>query len=934
MIQPACVISRGAIGLLIWMLWGSNLALSQVVGDTTLPRPSQVGNQGNALVITDGTEAGTNLFHSFREFSVPNGRTASFRGVDPAITHIFSRVTGSRISRIDGTIEVLRSDGSLSAANLFLLNPNGIVFGRNASLNVGGSFLATTANRINFADGTPFSAVTPQLALLTISLPVGLQFGRNPGNIVNRSTQVIRDTQGNPALFDGESYPGGLQVRPDRTVALVGGNVDLLGGYLFTASGRIELGSVISPGQVSLSTIDEGWRLGYEGIQKFGRIRLSQGGSVDTSGSIAVDAGVGGGGAIQIQAGQVSLTDGSQILSVTEGTASGQRLSIHAIDSITLSGIVSGINSGFSTTTVGSGNAGDVLVSTRSLIIQDGASVNSITNANGKSGSLNIRASDAVILDSAQPNFGTGLVTQTGSDASGNVGDIRIRTGRLMIRNASLGSLTLSSGRGGDVSIQAQSIDILGNGLLYSQTQGNGVAGRAGNITLQTQQLRSQEGGAISSTTFGSGRAGDITVKATDIAMAGILLLSNGQPQLSPEGLTFPGGIFSGPDVRAIGNGGQILVETQRLRLSGGAVLQTNTYGSGAAGNLTVRAREAIEISGTAPNALSPTGLLAVSGGLPGQNFRAVRQATGAGGNLNITTRQFTVREGAVVAVSSINPQATGAGRLQIRAQNILLDRGLVDAQTESGSGANIDIRQAEVLLLRRNSAITTSAGTESGGGTGGNIDIQSNFILANPDENSDITANAIRENAGNITLNEKALIGIAPQEQQTIESDITASSEFGNSGVISFNTPRIDPTRGLVALASDPVDASQLIDRQCTAGNEPAQRLASEFVMSGRGGLPPSPTDLGTTQAVLTDWATLDAKPVPPANRLPPPVAFREGVSEADRSSHAGTIAEAQGWVIDKSGVVILTTQATGRSYPSELAPACAAQLSQTHHP
>jgi filamentous hemagglutinin family protein len=163
-----------------------------------------------------------NLFHSFREFSVPTGGRAFFKNAD-TIQNIFTRVTGGSISNIDG---ILKANGS---ANLFLLNPNGIIFGPNASLNIGGSFLGTTANSINFADGTSFSATNPQAnPLLTISIPTSLQFGANPGQIVNQSAIVSAQKDSG----QGNEKPIGLKVvSPGQTLGLVGGDVVLPGGF-------------------------------------------------------------------------------------------------------------------------------------------------------------------------------------------------------------------------------------------------------------------------------------------------------------------------------------------------------------------------------------------------------------------------------------------------------------------------------------------------------------------------------------------------------------------------------------------------------------------------------------------------------------------------------------------------------------------------------
>ncbi|WP_336884932.1 filamentous hemagglutinin N-terminal domain-containing protein [Nostoc punctiforme] len=142
-----------------------NSAIAQITQDGTLPTNSQVTPQGNITIIEGGTRAENNLFHSFEQFSVPTGITAHFQNPTD-IQNIISRVTGKSISNIDG---ILKADGT---ANLFLINPNGIIFGNNASLQINGSFVASTASSLNFADGTKLSATDPRTTpLLTVSVP-------------------------------------------------------------------------------------------------------------------------------------------------------------------------------------------------------------------------------------------------------------------------------------------------------------------------------------------------------------------------------------------------------------------------------------------------------------------------------------------------------------------------------------------------------------------------------------------------------------------------------------------------------------------------------------------------------------------------------------------------------------------------------------------
>ncbi|AFZ02486.1 filamentous hemagglutinin family outer membrane protein [Calothrix sp. PCC 6303] len=238
---------------------------AQVIPDATLK--TTVLENGNNFTITEGNRVGNNLFHSFRQFSIPSKGSAFFNNTSD-IQNIFSRVTGGSISNIDGLIQ---ANGS---ANLFLLNPSGIIFGQNASLNIGGSFVGTTANSIKFADGVEFSATNPSaIPLLTISIPIGLQLGQNTGNITVQGTghSITADFF---APADRRNNPIGLQVNAGNTLALIGSGVNLSGGIVTTnGGGHLEVGSV-SDGLVRLNSTSMGLVADYSAIKQFQDINL------------------------------------------------------------------------------------------------------------------------------------------------------------------------------------------------------------------------------------------------------------------------------------------------------------------------------------------------------------------------------------------------------------------------------------------------------------------------------------------------------------------------------------------------------------------------------------------------------------------------------------------------------------------------------------
>jgi filamentous hemagglutinin family protein len=802
---------------------------AQITGDQTLRNSSTVTTEDANSIITGGTQTGSNLYHSFSEFSVPTNGIASFQDVAPEIENVITRVTGAP-SNIDGLIEVLQPNGAVSSANFFLLNPKGITFSSNASLNIGGSFIVSTASSLHFADNTQFSTDLGQIEpLLSMNVPVGLQFGVNPGRLLNQS-QI------------------GLQILPSKTLALVGGDVVLEGGFMIAPAGRIELGSVASSSFVSLNPTNSGWSLGYTQVQNFQNVKLSQGSIVDVSGEAN--------GNIQIQGKQVAIADGSFIIAAVESQHGGE-IFIHASDLT--------INSSLIGTRTDNGIGANVTIATGKLLIINGQ-VLAETLGEGHGGELNITASESVKV----------------------VGGFQIPQ------------------ENGD-------FEYIPSGLLTRSD--NNATGAAGNLSLTTNRLIIQDGAQIGSVTVGAGNTGNVTVRASEIEVVGIARTPEGEP-ISDAGLPFPSGLFASAEEGSSGNGGNLEVTTDRLSIRDGAVVQTTTFGSGDAGNLTIQEAQSIEVAGTVnvEGENLKSGLFANSGGLPGTGLPAIFDATGRGGNLKIQTDELIVRDGAIVAVSSVNetPEAQGAGTLQVDAQTIRLDNGEIVANTASGEGGNINLNVQD-LFLRRSSEISTTAGIEGAGGNGGDISINNaRFIIAAPNENNDIKANAFLGQGGKVTIDAQNIFGLIVRSLEDLQtllgtsdpaqldpvqlssSDITAISQTNPelSGEVVINTPDVDPSRGAVVLPQNLVDVSGLIAQGCAAENVANE---SQFVVTGRGGLPPNPGEVLNSDDVWQDWRFSDAT---------------TGITEAIAPTFRNTstpLVEATNWATNNKGEIML---------------------------
>ncbi|NER33196.1 MAG: filamentous hemagglutinin N-terminal domain-containing protein [Oscillatoria sp. SIO1A7] len=695
----------GKISAIAFLLCRQSIASGQIIPDSTLPTSSTVTPNGNTLIIEGGTPIGGNLFHSFQEFSLPTGTEAYFNN-SLTIENILTRVTGGSISNIDG---ILRANG---AANLFLLNPNGIVFGPNAALNIGGSFFASTADSLRLSDGSDFSATSPNAPpLLTINVPLGLQLGPSPGKIINQSR--ASNSNGNTV---------GLSVQPGETIGLVGGDISIEGGAIDAPVGKIQL----------ISLADGFWEFGQEqnsslesvpiGNSQFGNIELTRESNVSTSGA--------GGGSIDIVAGKLSVRDGSQLTAITQGDQAGGGLRINAVESVEVIGnSADGLEpSRISSQTQGAGSAGDLTIETSNLTVNDGI-ISAATFASGAGGNLTVRATSSVeLVGGTVDGIFRGLVNA--ALATGDAGDLTVETGRLIVRNGGfIFSGNRNEGNGGNLFVTAtEKVEVSGtstDGTLPSTIQSAASSGselvqmrfgesfprgNAGDLRIETGSLIVTDGAEISAGTNGSGNSGNLTIVASEsVEVRG----TSGDGQLVSNLAT---------DITGAGAGGNLTIETGRLLLAEGGYLSASTFGAGAGGDINVRASESVELRGTGfeqferdfiasfvnetlTEADRTTGLFALSSG------------SGASGDVTIETTDLMLKNGSIVSALTFG-SGTG-GRVAIRAEKVDALGSMVTASTVSdGAGGDIEIDTAQLLL--RDGALLGNSSV--GSGDSGNI--------------------------------------------------------------------------------------------------------------------------------------------------------------------------------------------------------------------
>ncbi|MGA1602488.1 MAG: CHAT domain-containing protein [Prochlorothrix sp.] len=776
-----------------------------------------VNGQGQPEIwIEGGADRGAFLFHSFEAFGVEAGARVFFNPSE-SIEQIFSRVTGSDPSQILGTL------GVKGSADLFLLNPNGLFFGPNARLELGGSFFATTGDQISF-DNYQFSATapTPPPPLLTINPPRAIEFGvTSPGPITVAGTgsQLRLVPTANPNLVarfvtpDRAARPAGLAVQPGQSLGLIGGPITLAGGNLTAEGGQILLGSVGAATGASAQRVQleappghPFWSLSYDGVQRLQPVRLLDSASIDTSGE--------GGGLVQIRGDSLELAGGSAILALTLGNTPGRGIDLQLAKSVTLGGIngfdlPSVIQTGVATGAMA--DAGAIEIAAQSLVLLDGAGIGSSTNGMGNGGSLNLTVADQILIQGQRRDGVGGLIeSRVLRSGLGDAGDLSLRTGVLRLDDgAVITATTLGQGNAGNLSIAATDVQLRGRRgdrlrTFIATGVGRTGEGTAGNLQITTDRLWLQDGTLLSTSTDGQGVGGNLLVTARDwIRLEGQNLEGVGSALRSRASL------------RGVGNAGNLSVETANLFLRNGAFISAANLGQGEGGNISINVANTVSLA---------------------QNSQIIasNQGQGTGGNIRLEATTLS-----------------------------LWDHSAVSAATANARGGNITLNLGELLILAGGSYISAEAGTAQAGGDGGDIRITVPLIVALPQfgeslgtGNNDIIANAFQGRGGNIVIDAVSLLGFevanVSQPRLDLSNNITASSQFGISSQPSISN-RTQPLDRVVSL-QERIQGSETV----TAIDPCQSATRSTLQMLGHGGFPLSPLVFLRDQQPQQTFSTL----------------------------------------------------------------------------
>jgi filamentous hemagglutinin family protein len=739
-----------------------------------------------------GKQVGSNLFHSFGQFSlsnapVPESATFTSTGNTGPISNVIGRVTGGSQSNINGAIV-----SAIPGANLYLINPSGIVFGPHATVNVSGSFHASTADYLKMSDGAKFQATNPDGSTLSAAPPVAFGFmtASPPAITVNGST---------------------LGVPSGQTLGLIGGGTPasptaINGATLTAPAGTIDVTSVAGTGEVPIDPRNKSALT----VSSFGPVavtsgstlnvsdpvNLSSGGSVFIrSGALSIDAseinadnyGSGQGGTLFLRGdGQLALSDSAYVHSFAQASGSGAAVILRSATG----GTLSAENSIVAVGSNGAGNSGKLVVSGGQISLTNGAQLTSTVQSTGNGGAIAIKANNLVIDGGAtnvtSTTVGAGLTDTNGNPVmAGAGGAITVTAQNLAIQNgAGISATTSGDAPGGAIGITLTgTLAITSASSLTTAASGNGAGGAtaitAGIISIDGDPSQNASSG-IFATSSGNGTAGSITIAAGSVSITGFseigstttgpgnsanvslsvtgaLLIDAGTvPNLHGVAIDDPFvGIRSASKLGSAGGTGAVTASAGSVALNNGAEIGTGTSSASPAGDVTI----------------AVAGMLSINGGFIG----ADTMAAGAAGSILVTGHDITITGGGSIKAETETGSLGPGGSVTVNVLGDLVLDSLSSIDADGfGSGKTGVVSVYGQNITLRGGAFISSTQAETAAAAAGEVTITAahNLLLesrdfANPSEiDADNfgsgTAGVVRVSGENITLRGNTYISAA----------------------------------------------------------------------------------------------------------------------------------------------------------------------------
>jgi filamentous hemagglutinin family protein len=797
---------------------------------------------GNLYDITGGTRPGNslNLFHSFGDFSVGGGDIANFlNNTGLPTSNILGRVTGGNISNIYGTIQTT----DFGNANLFLVNPSGMVFGPNGSVNVGGSVSFTTAQYLRLSDGVTNANFYANPAndgltnsILVVDPVVNFGFLSSAAPAAYGFLTVPDPTATITVHGSNLSILPSLPDTPPNTISLVGGKVVIEGAtlpdgtvqpaQLSAPSGRIHLATTTSPGEfvalpgeslanaTTLQSVLPVDPASAASFTSYGLVSMAPGLSID----------VGGTHTVFIKGGQLVLSVNDATLSTSENPVPPDTISLSPGTSII-------------TSNSGTDPGADVQL-TAGAVQMDGAMIQTINSGDLDGGNISINSTTVGFTNGTFIQTSTGLDLSTNTVVgSGNGGNVTVQglggAGSHADSFASNLSFILTNtfgpGKGGEVQLNARNLTMDNFSSISTGTSGGdggqGGGGVGGDVVLNAG-TGSLLGGAsiLSQTGQGGGQGGNViiqglkgvgsTTEAMTLSGGSSLSTQNfgvrdgGRVDIASKWLTLDGaGTKINSEVFDVGSAGDIVVSVKQASLSGGAIITSQSFSVQAGSPLTVQGlqgmgsrADSVILSGPGSGIISDStggttraGDVAVHAKSLTMADGAVIQAgtiitTAAGGNVTVDADSVDISGG-----SHISSQAadSDAGQITIKSNTFSVDNSSIAANTLGQGRAGDVVLNAGTLSLSNGANINTS--TNSSGRAGditikaGSLTLTDRAEIASASTGSEATGNA-----GDISINSKEVPGNTFEMWHSTVSTSAALADGGNIGIYATNMVRL----------------------------------------------------------------------------------------------------------------------------------------------